>query len=52
MRPTCQSCKKMRPPCAFTKFATCPFPPKGNHIPVRVEAGEWNPHYDGKAAAK
>ena len=28
------------PPCAFTEFATCPLPPKQNHMPVRVEAGE------------
>ena len=37
--------KAYNPPCAFTKFATCPFPPKGNHLPIRVEGGEWNPHY-------
>lgn len=37
--------KAYNPPCAFTKFATCPFPPKGNHVPIRVEGGEWNPHY-------
>ena len=28
------------PPCAFTPFATCPLPPKGNRLEVRVEAGE------------
>lgn len=28
------------PPCAFTSFATCPLPSKGNRLPVRVEAGE------------
>ena len=28
------------PPCAYTDFATCPLPPPGNHLPVRVEAGE------------
>ncbi len=28
------------PPCAFTKFATCPLPPRGNRLPLRVEAGE------------
>ena len=37
--------KAFNPPCAFTKFATCPFPPKGNHVPLYVTAGEWNPHY-------
>jgi uncharacterized protein (DUF1684 family) len=44
--------KAYNPPCAFTKFATCPFPPKGNHIPIRVEGGEWNPHYGENAAKK
>jgi hypothetical protein len=28
------------PPCAFTSFATCPLPPKQNHLPVRITAGE------------
>ncbi len=28
------------PPCAFTQYATCPLPPKGNRLSVRVEAGE------------
>jgi len=28
------------PPCAFTPFATCPLPPKQNHLSVAVEAGE------------
>lgn len=28
------------PPCAFTKFATCPLPPPGNRLPLRVDAGE------------
>jgi uncharacterized protein (DUF1684 family) len=28
------------PPCAFTTFATCPLPPKGNRLPVAIEAGE------------
>lgn len=40
--------KAFNPPCAFTTFATCPFPPRGNALPLRVEAGEWNPHYDAK----
>ncbi|MGA1391560.1 MAG: DUF1684 domain-containing protein [Phycisphaerales bacterium] len=31
------------PPCAFTAFATCPMPPAGNRLPVRVEAGERRP---------
>lgn len=38
--------KAYNPPCAFTRFATCPFPPKGNHLPLYVTAGEWNPHYE------
>ncbi len=29
-------------PCAYTPYATCPIPPKQNHIPVRIEAGEKN----------
>jgi hypothetical protein len=28
------------PPCIFTPYATCPLPPKGNKLPIRVEAGE------------
>ena len=31
------------PPCAFTNFATCPLPPKGNTLPFRVPAGELKP---------
>ncbi|MCX6549911.1 MAG: DUF1684 domain-containing protein [Acidobacteria bacterium] len=36
--------KAHSPPCAFTPFATCPVPPKENALPVRIEAGERNPH--------
>jgi uncharacterized protein (DUF1684 family) len=32
--------KAYSPPCAFTKYATCPLPPEQNHLPLRVEAGE------------
>jgi len=28
------------PSCAFTKFATCPLPPRQNRLTIRVEAGE------------
>ena len=28
------------PPCAFTRYATCPLPPAENRLPLRVEAGE------------
>lgn len=28
------------PPCAFTNYATCRFPPASNHLPVAIEAGE------------
>jgi uncharacterized protein (DUF1684 family) len=31
------------PPCAFTKFATCPLAPKENHLNVAIEAGELKP---------
>ncbi|HYK18746.1 MAG TPA: DUF1684 domain-containing protein [Bryobacteraceae bacterium] len=34
--------KAENPPCAFTAYATCPLPPKQNHLDVRVEAGEKN----------
>ena len=36
--------KAHSPPCAFTPFATCPLPPKENALPIRIEAGELNPH--------
>jgi uncharacterized protein (DUF1684 family) len=32
--------KAYSPPCAFTSFATCPLPPRQNHLPFRIEAGE------------
>jgi uncharacterized protein (DUF1684 family) len=28
------------PPCAYTSFATCPLPPKGNVLAVAIAAGE------------
>jgi uncharacterized protein len=28
------------PPCAFTPYATCPYPPPQNNLAVRIEAGE------------
>jgi len=28
------------PPCCFTPYATCAIPPKQNHLPFRVPAGE------------
>jgi uncharacterized protein len=31
------------PPCAFTAFATCPLPPAGNSLPLRISAGELRP---------
>ena len=36
--------KAYNPPCAFTPYATCPLPPKENHLPVRIEAGEKKYH--------
>jgi uncharacterized protein (DUF1684 family) len=27
-------------PCAYTAYATCPIPPRENHLPIRIEAGE------------
>jgi uncharacterized protein len=32
--------KAYNPPCAFTKFATCPLPPRQNRLPFAIEAGE------------
>ena len=32
--------KAYNPPCAVTPFAACPMPPRENHLPVKVEAGE------------
>lgn len=34
--------KAYNPPCAFSPFATCPLPPKQNHLPVEIKAGEKN----------
>ena len=34
--------KAENPPCAFTPFATCPLPPKQNHLELRIDAGEKN----------
>ena len=38
--------KAENPPCAFTKFATCPLPPRQNFLPLSIEAGEMNYHLD------
>jgi len=32
--------KAYNPPCAFTKYATCPLPPKDNSLHLKVTAGE------------
>ncbi|MCF8241316.1 MAG: DUF1684 domain-containing protein [Melioribacteraceae bacterium] len=34
--------KAYNPPCAFTKYATCPLPPKENYLKLRITAGEKN----------
>lgn len=34
--------KAYNPPCAFTRYATCPLPPKDNFLSLAVEAGEKN----------
>lgn len=31
------------PPCAFTPYATCPLPPRGNWLPFAIRAGERKP---------
>ena len=32
--------KAYNPPCAFTKFATCPLPPEQNRLGIKITAGE------------
>jgi uncharacterized protein (DUF1684 family) len=32
--------KAYNPPCAFTRFATCPLPPKDNFLHLKITAGE------------
>lgn len=32
--------KAYNPPCAYTPYATCPLPPQGNHLDLKVVAGE------------
>lgn len=32
--------KAYSPPCAFTEFATCTFPPQENRLDIAIEAGE------------
>lgn len=32
--------KAYNPPCAFSRYATCPLPPKQNILPIAVTAGE------------
>lgn len=36
--------KAYNPPCAFTRFATCPLPPKQNILPIKITAGEKDYH--------
>jgi len=36
--------KAENPPCAFTKFATCPLPPRQNFLPIPINAGELTYH--------
>jgi uncharacterized protein (DUF1684 family) len=35
------------PPCAFSEFFVCPFPPPGNTLDVAVAAGERAVRWDG-----
>jgi uncharacterized protein (DUF1684 family) len=34
--------KSYNPPCAFTKYATCPLPPDENRLKLKITAGEKN----------
>ncbi|MEN8192026.1 MAG: DUF1684 domain-containing protein [Bacteroidota bacterium] len=36
--------KTYNPPCAFTKYATCPIPTKENYLKTKIIAGEKNFH--------
>jgi uncharacterized protein len=38
--------KAYNPPCAFTDYATCTFPPQENHLRTRIEAGEIYPGHN------
>ena len=40
--------KAYSPPCAFTKFATCPLPPKQNRLPFAIPAGEKYQRHEAK----
>lgn len=40
--------KAYSPPCAFTEYATCTFPPQENHLHVKIEAGEIYPEHNHK----
>ena len=42
--------KAYSPPCAFTEFATCTFPPQENHLDVAIKAGEIFPEEQRKKA--
>lgn len=37
--------KSYNPPCAFTKYATCPLPPEENKLQIKITAGEKNYGY-------
>jgi len=37
--------KAYSPPCAFTDYATCTFPPQENHLNAAIEAGEIFPEH-------
>ena len=36
--------KAENPPCAYTKFATCPLPPQQNRLTISIPAGEKKYH--------
>ena len=36
--------RAQNPPCAYTGFATCPLPPKGNVLAIAIPAGEKRYH--------
>lgn len=42
--------RAFNPPCAFTPYSTCPLPPPGNRLDLRIEAGEKKPRPPDAAA--
>jgi len=44
--------RAVNPPCAFTPFATCPYPPDENTLDMEIKAGEKIYKYDDTSSAE